>query len=223
MRVTAKTKEKTRKLILKVAVDLFQQKGFSQTTTRDIAASAKIATGTMFNYFATKEELGLVILGECLRDAAGEFRQRRRGDEALDELLFSHIASGLRHLRPHRSYVSEVLIRGLGPHAQSALAGEGERIRTNQLDTVRELIVEINGQSDSEDSEQQAEPPIPSAVALHLYWTLFLGVLGYWAIDESPHQEDTLVLLDQSMRLFVNALADDSGETPETPNGSTRE
>ena len=47
----------------------------------------------------------------------------------------------------------------------------------------------------------------PSFVAIHLYWTLYLGVLAFWSQDTSPNQEDTLVLLDQSMRLFTASLA----------------
>ena len=43
-------------------------------------------------------------------------------------------------------------------------------------------------------------------LTLQLYWTLYLGVFGYWAADSSPHQEDTLALLDQSLNLFVAPL-----------------
>jgi len=221
MRVTAKTKEKTRRWIMKVACDLFQSKGFSQTTTRDIAKAAGIATGTMFNYFPTKEELGLAILGSCLKDAEAEFQGRRRGDETLDELLFALIATNLRHLRPHRLYVAEVLNSGLRPYVKSPLAGEGERIRTAPLETVQALVFRPDENSYRRASGARAELSEPSAVALHIYWTLFLGVLGFWAADESPHQEDTLALLDQSMKLFVNSLANEPGQPTETTDGPT--
>jgi hypothetical protein len=45
-----------------------------------------------------------------------------------------------------------------------------------------------------------------STVALQMYWTLFTGVLAYWAKDRSPRQEDTLALLDQSLAMFVGWL-----------------
>jgi hypothetical protein len=41
---------------------------------------------------------------------------------------------------------------------------------------------------------------------MQLYWTLYLGVLAYWATDVSPKQEDTMALLDQSLKLFVASL-----------------
>ena len=45
-----------------------------------------------------------------------------------------------------------------------------------------------------------------STLTVQLYWTLYLGVFSFWAADESPHQEDTLALLDQSLKLFVASL-----------------
>jgi Tetracyclin repressor-like, C-terminal domain len=53
---------------------------------------------------------------------------------------------------------------------------------------------------------------------MQLYWTLYLGVLAYWAADASPNQEDTLALLDQSLKLFVASLPN-----PSLPNGEVSE
>ncbi len=53
----------------------------------------------------------------------------------------------------------------------------------------------------------------PTVITLHLYWTLLLGVLSYWADDPSPQQEDTLVLLDQSLRMFVHSLSEQDHRT----------
>jgi AcrR family transcriptional regulator len=43
--------------ILDAAVRLFAEKGFHRTTTRDIAEAADMAEGTLYNYFATKDDL----------------------------------------------------------------------------------------------------------------------------------------------------------------------
>src|SRR6266700_1119573 len=52
-------KEKTRKAILRAALELFAEKGFYHTTTKAISRQAGIAEGTLFNYFETKEDLAL--------------------------------------------------------------------------------------------------------------------------------------------------------------------
>jgi AcrR family transcriptional regulator len=58
----AENKEKTRRAILQAALDLFAQKGFYQTTTKAISRKARIAEGTLFNYFETKEDLALYFV-----------------------------------------------------------------------------------------------------------------------------------------------------------------
>jgi hypothetical protein len=38
---------------------------------------------------------------------------------------------------------------------------------------------------------------------LHLYWTLFFGVIVFWGRDASRKQEASLALLDDSMNMFA--------------------
>jgi AcrR family transcriptional regulator len=64
MRVTAETKAATRRQILQVSRRLFAEKGFDSTTTRDIALAAGTATGTLFNYFPTKEAIVACLAAE---------------------------------------------------------------------------------------------------------------------------------------------------------------
>ena len=203
MRVTAEKKQETRQRIVDSARNLFNEKGFEQTTTRDIAEAAGIAAGTMFNYFPTKEALAMTIVDEALHEAGTEFEGRLQGDETLDEALFAHVAVGLRHLAPHRNYVGEVLETALSPFAREPVCEQAQELRVSHLETVQELIASHG-------------PPtirMPSALTMHLYWTLYLGVLSFWAADQSPNREDTLVVLDESMRLFVGSLS------PESENG----
>lgn len=196
MRVTAETKQETRQRILDTARKLFCSKGFQQTTTRDLAVEASIATGTLFNYFPSKEHLALAIIDSALEAAGKEFAESRPERESLEEALFSHVAIALRHLRPHRGYVGDVVESTLSPFSSADGEGTADGLRVRHLETVRAII------------EQHTSPstPLPSAVTMHLYWTMYLGVLAYWAKDESPNQEDALVLLDQALRLFVGSL-----------------
>ncbi len=201
MRVSKKTKENTRKAIVATAHKLFIEKGFDQSTTRDIAAGAGIAAGTLFNYFPSKEALGMEIIAEALDQGRRDYLDQRRGTEALEEELFLLVVTGLRRLQPHRNYLSAVVETALSPFAGSAGSEAGERVRIELLEEVAALIA-AHDRTD-----------LPSFVAIHLYWTLYLGVLAFWSQDTSPDQEDTLVLLDQSMRLFVSSLASNQSRT----------
>jgi AcrR family transcriptional regulator len=195
MRVTKETKERTRQGIVAAARDLFSTRGFDETTTRDIAARAGIAAGTLFNYFPSKESLGMEIIAEALEEGRADYRRLRRGNEALEEDLFLYVISGLNRLEPHRRYVAPVVETAWSPFTGSGGNEAAEQARIDHLEDVTALLA----------AGDRAEPP--SFVTLHLYWTLYLGVLAYWSRDASPDQEDTLVMLDQAMRLFTASLS----------------
>jgi len=88
----------------------------------------------------------------------------------------------------------------LSPLTSDRAAG-APHLRTVHLETVSR-IVSRHGQAES-----------LSTVALQLYWTLYVGVLGFWSQDGSPRQEDTLALLDQSLAKFVGWLASPTNST----------
>lgn len=46
-----------RTAIIKAALKLFTERGFQGTSTAQISKDAGVATGTLFNYFPTKEDL----------------------------------------------------------------------------------------------------------------------------------------------------------------------
>jgi len=193
MRVTAEAKLATRSRILDAARDCFSRAGFEAATTRDIATAAGIAAGTLFNYFPAKESIAMVLVAEALGTARRHFEGRPPG-ESLEEDLFALIAAELRALRPHRGYLRPVLETALSPMARAESSPEGEAIRVEHLEAVGRLIA------------ARAPGESLSPVTLSLYWTLYTGVLAYWACDASPHQEDTLAVLDHFLRAFVGSL-----------------
>jgi AcrR family transcriptional regulator len=195
MRVTSETKNATRSRILEVAQKQFAKQGFEATTTRDIARAAQIATGTLFNYFPTKEAIVEHLVGEAFASAAdGAVVESSPAppDEplTLEEDLFAHAAAILRRLKAYRKYLPAVLETSLSP-----LTGEAR----GEQPSLRIAHLEIVGQTVSRHGLDEAL----SSVALQLYWTLFTGVLAFWSKDASPRQEDTLALLDQSLAMFV--------------------
>lgn len=50
-------KLRTRKLIFRTAVRLFDEQGYEETTVAEIAEASDVATKTFFNYFRSKEDL----------------------------------------------------------------------------------------------------------------------------------------------------------------------
>jgi len=57
-----KKKSERKDRIFSAAVDLFNEKGFSNTSMQDIADNANLAVGTLYNYFPSKNDLLLDIM-----------------------------------------------------------------------------------------------------------------------------------------------------------------
>jgi TetR/AcrR family transcriptional regulator len=57
--------EERRRQLLDVAIELFSQRGFSGTTTREIAAAAGVTEAIIFRHFATKQDLYTAILAHA--------------------------------------------------------------------------------------------------------------------------------------------------------------
>jgi AcrR family transcriptional regulator len=210
MRVTAETKTATRKRILEAARQLFATNGFDASTTRDLADAAGIATGTLFNYFATKETVLAALAAEAAAAAHRNLGDRLSQGESLEEDLFAVVAAGLRKLKPLRKHLPVLLETALNPLAAAAgeAGDDAQSLRLTHLETVARL------------AKQHGLGELPP-VALQLYWTLYIGVLMFWAQDRSPKQEDTLALLDHSLAMFAdwltketNSLAQTKGEEP---------
>ena len=192
-RITREAKQATKKRIVEEACRLFRETGFELSTTRDIAVASGIATGTLFGYFPTKEAIVLDLVTQGLDKARDEFTRIQREGASLEEDLFSHVSTGLRKLKKHRRYMRPVLETTLCPIARST-NDETDSLRTNHLEMVQQILqTHVSGLS-------------LSPLAQQLYWTLYTGLLAFWADDDSPKQEDSRALLDQSISMFVDWL-----------------
>lgn len=190
--MNAETKVETRRRILEAAGRLFAASGYEASTTRDIADAAGIANGTLFNYFPNKEAILAALVAGVAAGIQADFENRSPEDGSFEEALFAFVAAGLRKLKPWRKHLPALLETLLNP-LTLAPAEDAVAMRLSHLETVARL------------AKQHGLGDLPT-VALQLYWTLYIGVLMFWAQDDSPKQENTLGLLDSSLAMFTGWL-----------------
>lgn len=196
MRVTAQTKAATREKILDAAQRLLAEKGYDATATRDIARTANIASGTLFNYFPAKEAILACLASDAMAEALADAQSNRHNAQTLEEGLFALAAVGLRKMKHLRRHLPALLETSLHPLALAAHEAPAS-LRNAHLEAVAALAA-AHGHGEL------------SATALQLYWTLYTGVLVFWANDSSPKQEETLALIDESLNMFVGWLREQS-------------
>ncbi|HEY5137397.1 MAG TPA: TetR family transcriptional regulator [Candidatus Nanopelagicales bacterium] len=76
-------KRVTRAALHEAAQRLFAERGYQQTTVRDIAEAAGVTERTFFRYFGAKEELVLASAGDWLGPVSAAIRARPDDEDAV--------------------------------------------------------------------------------------------------------------------------------------------
>ena len=71
-------KKDTRLSIIRASVEIFAAKGYEKATLDEIAASAKIAKGTIFYNFKSKEEIFFAIIEKGTNEFVFEWLKREK-------------------------------------------------------------------------------------------------------------------------------------------------
>lgn len=111
--------------ITRAARDRFATQGYAATTTAQIAAVADVATGTVFQYAASKPELLLMAMNDQVASSieTGMRRARRRTDwpQAVLTLIGPLLDLAAQHEENFTVYVRETLFGPAGAHRAQAL------------------------------------------------------------------------------------------------------
>ncbi|MFH1758513.1 MAG: TetR/AcrR family transcriptional regulator [Pseudomonadota bacterium] len=87
--------ESKKRLILKVATEVFAEKGFYETTIAQIAQIAKIAEGSIYHYFENKEDLLFSIPEERMENFFSGLREHLEGIKGalfkLRKIIWYHL------------------------------------------------------------------------------------------------------------------------------------
>ncbi|MFB4279769.1 TetR family transcriptional regulator [Nonomuraea sp. MTCD27] len=101
-------KEATRRALQEAATRMFEERGFAETTVRDIAEAVGVTERTFFRYFPSKEDL---VLGEVL-DLFPEFARLVRA-RPVDERPYVAVRNALLDLAGTRTTGLALLFSGL--------------------------------------------------------------------------------------------------------------
>jgi len=195
----AENKEKTKQAILRASLDLFAQKGFYQTTTKAISRKARIAEGTLFNYFQTKEDLALYFFEQELAGIIDWYQTDKRARNApLPEKLFAIIHHLLERLSPYEDFIGAVYLRALQPSSKlSPLSLQSQEHNLRYLRFIRDVLAEAAAKD---------EVPNFGDFGAYAFGLFHLAIITYWLQDRSATKEQTLALLDRCLKMATAML-----------------
>ena len=133
VRPTAKAEE-TRRRILATALDLFQGRGFTETTMREIARKAEVATGAAYYYFPSKEAIIMAFYWQTQTEFEAAFRKPLARTRDLGERIRMLVELKLEQFQPYRGVLG-ALFRSAGDPASplSPFSEETRDIREQSI------------------------------------------------------------------------------------------
>ena len=82
--------------IIEAAAEVFSRQGYEHTTTKQIAETADLAEGTLYNYFANKRDLLIAVAQDFAQDVTNALAQTKATsmEAVMAELLTARFRSG---------------------------------------------------------------------------------------------------------------------------------
>jgi AcrR family transcriptional regulator len=185
-KATAKAEE-TGLRILDAALALFREEGFENTTMRDIAQKAQVATGAAYYYYPSKEAIVMDFYKRSYAEMQPQIDAALKHAKGLPARVSELIRVKLVHFAPNRGVLRALLRNGADPkNPLSPFSSQTSEIRRADIAWFRRVLGDCGLR-------------IPRDLELHLpgvLWFFQMGVIYFWVIDESPHQARTEGLLD---------------------------
>jgi AcrR family transcriptional regulator len=142
-------KHEKRKKIQHVASKLFTEKGFENTTTRDIAEAGGISNASLYYYFDSKEDLLYRILDETISTGLIKIKEIEESDKSPKEKLVSFIDVFIKYYTIHPERM-----KLLGQEHKSLTSKHNEqlnRMRRDYVDILVRILEDLRKQGQTWD------------------------------------------------------------------------
>jgi AcrR family transcriptional regulator len=195
--VKSKSKsDETRARILDAAMDLFRRRGFEETTMREIATGAGVATGAAYYYFDSKDAIVLAFYDQAQQEMQPLLERTLDASKDLTQRLRSLIEVKLRYFEPNRRLLGTLAAHADPEHPLSPFSAQTRGMRERDMQWFARALqgsrIRVPG---------DFEPHLPS-----ILWVYQMGLILFWIYDRSASQKRTHLLLDKSVAIVVRLI-----------------
>jgi len=189
--------EDTRRKIYQAAMELFREKGFEETTMRDIAAKAGVAVGGAYYYYSSKDAIVLAFYRETQESSNELVLSALHGRKKLKDRIRCVLDKRLELLQPNRKFCAALFRHA--PDGADPLSPFSDETRIIREGAIEHMRIAIEGS----DAKVPADvrPRLP-----YLLWLYQMSLIMFWLYDRSPNQERTQRLTEKSLAVLVNLL-----------------
>lgn len=198
-------KAQTRALILDAARNLFEARGFDETTIRKVATAAGVGLGTIFTHFPDKASLLAATLYEGLEQTLAETLETFPETAAIED-QFLHLARTFYHHYAVRPALSKVLLKEM-----LFIPGPWGEILDNQVERFVTLLTQL-----LQDARERGEirPETDCTTVARIFFALYLSTLIWHFKAPSFDPEAALQTLATAVAATMTGIAAPRKETP---------
>ncbi|HTT65938.1 MAG TPA: TetR family transcriptional regulator [Bryobacteraceae bacterium] len=178
----------TRSRILEAAMDLFRRQGFEETTMREIAAEAAVATGAAYYYFDSKDAIALAFYDQAQQDLEPLIGQALAGGKHLRDRLGALLEAKLKYFEPNRRLLGALAAHADPEHPLSPFSARTREIRERDVASFARVL-----EASAIRVARDLEPYLP-----RILWMYQMGLILFWIYDRSPGQARTHTLVRKS-------------------------
>jgi AcrR family transcriptional regulator len=138
--LTEEERLRRRREIFDASVHLFIEKGFYQTSMREVAEAAGIGKSSLYDYFQSKDDILISYFEYAIEGIAQKANEIIRQDHSVTEKLKNIMRMHLEYLVRNRQLFLRFTLeaQNLSPQSQEQL----QMLRHSYQDMIRSLIVE---------------------------------------------------------------------------------
>ena len=183
--------------ILQTAAAIFAEKGYHDTSIRDISRATGVSLSGLYYYFRSKEELLFLIQDHCFGSVLATAQASLAGETNPERRLRLFIEN---HLRYFLSNMKEMKVLS---HEARSLSGDYRRLVNNKKRQYTDLCIRILTEL------APAEPAIDARVAAYSLFGMMNWIYNWYKPgQDSPAAE----LADQMSQLFLKGYLSGSDQ-----------
>jgi|ERR1035437_1031770 AcrR family transcriptional regulator len=185
-----------RSQILSTAIELFSRRGLDAVTIDEIAAAADVGKGTIYNYFATKEDIVVAFMADLEARMAPEIARFKPAEQPAHRVLADYILLHFRLKEPYHAFVRVFL-------AQMFL--DTARFLPYMVEMQKYIDPPLQSLFTALEERGALRPGIDLPQLVMSFKTMQLGLTALWAVEGPPFQQ-TYQVVQQQMQFFTEGI-----------------
>lgn len=188
--------DETRARILDAAMDLFRRRGFEETTMREIATEAGVATGAAYYYFDSKDAIVLAFYDQAQKEMQPLLEEALAGSKDLKERLGRLMGVKFRYFEPNRRLLGTLASHADPEHPLSPFSSQTQEMRARDIEFFHRALT-----GSSVHIARDFETHLP-----RILWMYQMGLILFWIYDRSAAQKRTRALVEKSLAIVVRLI-----------------